>query len=143
MTSPDGQDPDPSPGTQYPDPRILIVGATGVGKSSLANVLIGCDPLADGCTFPVGRGYTYTTRETKIGTGKWLGTGQEITVVDTPGFGDSSGRDILLIQEMTDVLNNQLGYTNTIMLVLEANTPRFTSGLEDMLKEMTAIFGSI
>ena len=62
--------------------------------------------------------------------------------MDTPGFGDSSSRDIVQIQEITDVLNNQLGYTNIIMLVLEANTPRFTSGLEDMLKEMTAIFGS-
>ena len=65
----------------------------------------------------------HKTKKTTIGTGKWLGTGQEITVVDTPGFGDSSGRDVLHIQEMAEVLDNQLGYTNTIMLVFEA-TPR-------------------
>ena len=76
MTSPDTQ-------YQYPDPRILIVGATGAGKSSLANVLLGCDPRSRSCLFPAGRGLGMDpmTKETSIGTGKWLGTGQEITVV--------------------------------------------------------------
>ena len=27
-----------------PDPRLVIVAATGAGKSSLANALLGCDP---------------------------------------------------------------------------------------------------
>ena len=62
-------------------------------------------------------------------------------VIDTPGFGDSSGKDNQYIQEMMDILDNKLGYANTILLVLEGSTPRFSSGLEDMLKQMSSIFG--
>ena len=40
-----------------------------------------------------------------------------------------------------DILDNKLGYANSIVLVLEGTTPRFSSGLEDMLKQMSSIFG--
>jgi len=62
-------------------------------------------------------------------------------VVDTPGFGDSSGRDNMLIQEMMEVLDNDLGYSNVIVLAIDGNTPRFRDGLYDMLKQMSSIFG--
>ena len=55
-------------------------------------------------------------------------------VVDTPGFGDSSGRDNQLIAEMMEILDNELGFTNTIVLLIDGNTPRFSSGLYDMLR---------
>ena len=55
--------------------------------------------------------------------------------MDTPGFGDSSGRDNQLIAEMMEILDTELGFTNTIVLLIDGNTPRFSSGLSDMLRD--------
>ena len=61
--------------------------------------------------------------------------------MDTPGFGDSDGSDNALIQEMMDILDNELGSANIIVLAIDGATPRFTSGLYDMLRQMSSIFG--
>ena len=64
----------------YSSPHVVIVGATGAGKSSLANALLGCDPREDGCMFGVCGGMDSCTKNTKIGEGKWHGTQDNFTV---------------------------------------------------------------
>ena len=126
---------------EYPSPHVVIVGPTGAGKSSLANALLGCDPREDGCMFGVCGGMDSCTKNTTIGSGPWLGDGGDFTIVDTPGFGDSDGSDNKLIEEMMDILDDQLGFANIIVLTIDGATPRFSSGLYDMLRQMSSIFG--
>ena len=64
------------------DPKIVIVGANGVGKSSLANALLGCGPKEDGCLFNVCDGKESWTTDTTMGIGPWLGDGADTTVRD-------------------------------------------------------------
>ena len=61
--------------------------------------------------------------------------------MDTPGFGDSDGTDNKLIEEMMNILDNELGDANVIILAIDGATPRFSSGLYDMLRQMSSIFG--
>ena len=75
-------------------PRLLILGPTGVGKSSLGNVLAGCQPNDESCFFPVCPGGNSCTKETKIAQGFYLGNGPNVTLIDTPGFGDTDGDEV-------------------------------------------------
>jgi len=126
---------------ELPDPRIVIVGATGAGKSSLANAFLGCDPRSDDCLFEVCSGSDSCTKQTTYGVGSWLGNGQNFTVVDTPGFGDSNNDDDLLIEEMMDILANVVDHTDTFLLLFDGRETRFDASLQNMIQRMTTIFG--
>ena len=124
-----------------PLPRLVIVGQTGSGKSTLANVLLGQSPDCNNCTFPVCHGHDLCTKETSYAVGNWLGDGETFTVVDTPGFGDSDNEDTELIDEMMGVLHNVVKGANAVMLLVDGTEERFDASLQQMIREMQALFG--
>ncbi len=73
---------------QFFSTRILLLGRTGVGKSSLGNQLFG-----DLNTFAVGHQSSSKTETISWASNHYLGTGKCITIIDTPGTKDTEGRN--------------------------------------------------
>ena len=126
--------------TAFAFPQFLILGQTGVGKSSLGNVLAGCKPNDESCFFPVCSGLESCTKETKIAEGSYLGDGPNVTLVDTPGFGDSSGNEDNLLIEMIEVLEETLEEANITILCFDYAS-RFDTGIQKMVLELESLFG--
>ena len=53
-----------------PKPRLVIIGATGVGKSTIANFLMGCDTDCTTEMFKTCFGGNSCTKEASYGVGK-------------------------------------------------------------------------
>ena len=107
----------------------------------MANVLLGQSPDCDNCTFAICDGHDSCTKETSYAVGNWLGEGETFTVVDTPGFGDSDNEDTELIDEMMEVLHNVVKGANAVMLLVDGTEERFDAALQQMIREMQALFG--
>lgn len=128
--------------TVLPDPHLVIIGPTGVGKSSLANVLLGQQPNCETCLFPVCNGGDSCTKETSYGVGNYVQpNGSLFTVIDTPGFGDSDNDDNELITEMITVLKETIKTANGFLLVFHGQNDRFDASLQQMLRQMQSLFG--
>ena len=70
-----------------------------------------------------------------------MGTGNNLTVVDTPGFGDLDGQDAERIDAMVKYLKNKVKKTNIFLLLLNAQNQRVPSGLHRMLRDLELMFG--
>lgn len=73
--------------------RTIVIGKTGTGKSTLCNALLGKTSL-----FNVSAELNSQTKKCQIEKGVFHG--HHLEVVDTPGFLDSSGSDIEVMQEV-------------------------------------------
>ena len=96
---------------------------THAGKSSLANTLLGFDNLASltdkkerkRLPFKIGHGLRSKTKVTTFSTGRFLGSGPNVTVVDTPGFKDTD--DAEFIDEIMNVLGDEVKEVDSFLIV--------------------------
>ena len=98
--------------------------------------MIGEDVDCQNCSFPICNGHDSCTKETTFAVGQWLGVGDMLTVVDTPGFGDSDNDDNSLIDEMMNVLKSVIKGANAIVLLVNGGEERFDASLQQMMREM-------
>ena len=131
--------------------RFIVLGPTGSGKSSLANVLLGRDkewrnPNKNEECFTVGAFSSAVgsgvTRDVCAHVGQWLGHGRHVTVVDTPGFGNSLEEEEESIEQLVDFLKDDLRYVNVFVLTFKESDKRLTLGLQSMMKLLGRMFGS-
>ena len=135
---------------EYASPRIVILGQTGAGKSSLANILLGRNKnyqsddstTKNGC-FKVKKGNKPTTKATCPLQRHWLGdiSQPNITVIDTPGFGDKPEEDEKTIDGLVQWLRDYVKFVHVFMIAFPQGEERLTNSLREMLRQFQDIFG--
>jgi GTPase SAR1 family protein len=119
--------------------RIVFVGATGCGKSSLCTALTG--HKKKGSPFKIGNRPSSETSECNAGTFRWFGEAEEeeFIIIDTPGLDDELGRDDDFINKIIDCMR-EVEYVNSIVLVVNAENLRFSTSLQKMIKHFEKAF---
>ena len=135
---------------KYPSPRLVILGGTGVGKSSLANVLLGRDKsydgreFSDGCFKVSSRLENAVTKKTCADRGYWLGDTEqkEFTVIDTPGFGNNLLEEQKTIENLVVTLRDQIQWVHVFVISFRQMDNRMTNSLRSMIYLFEKMFGS-
>ena len=122
--------------------KLLVIGKTGTGKSSLCNVLTGNLPNAK--AFPVSGKATTCTEETTFADADFCGVpSKPISIVDTIGFDDpTKDHDAKIIADLVLQLQQNCDYVNTFVMAVNGQNPRLDGSLLQMIKIFEKMFTS-
>ena len=139
---------------RWPIPRIIIIGKSGAGKSSLANVLMGRDKGFNGTGFEGGcfksdvsqpADGNKITSQTCADVKPWLGnlTYGKVTVIDTPGLMETNlEKEERTISELARKLKDEYKFINTFLIAIkESDATRYTRETHSMMNLFANMFG--
>ncbi|CAG0892348.1 unnamed protein product [Darwinula stevensoni] len=121
--------------------KICILGVTGTGKSTLGNVLLGFEHDDGEHGFDTSSRVGSSTISVRAMDGFWLGDeNRPIRIIDAPGHGDASGRDLQFRQELVEKLREE-GHVDAFIWVKNSQHPRFDKQEAQHLDLLRRMFG--
>ena len=118
--------------------KVVILGSTGVGKSSMLNMLAGREDA-----FKVGEGAMSETSLATAQDHRFLGRPDAIQVrlVDTQGLSDSGGdaKDLQHVKNMVEEIKKQ-EYVDLFVICFDGPSPRFSSYAQSTVTLFNQIF---
>jgi len=122
-------------GDSAPKRTMIVIGPTGVGKSTFCNIVAGKD------LFPVSFGGQSCTNETSGKEIEWRGSGGfPVNLIDTPGLSDSSEDDFKNISGMLKELEKH-SEIHVFVLTVNGTQLTFSRYFRDMILIFQLCYG--
>ena len=114
--------------------KLLVIGKTGTGKSTLCNVIAGKPPESE--LFPVSASSLSCTQQVKFANINFNKDSEKLlSLIDTIGFDDpKNDTDAIIIAELMDKLMNYCDKVDVCAIVVNGQNPRLEGSLVAVLE---------